>query len=181
MEYTVVPSGDAYFANTVKMNNGALEMNSTAGVIAIDETPKGAEIASELDISTDLPSNSLISTGEFSQVFEFVEVPLLVRYRVVDQKIGVEIIGGINAGIVVGNNAYIDNEFGLQNVGKTEDISPVNISGTLGLGMNYSLSKHFSLALEPRINYYLSSINSNPNVDFRPYRIGFYTGIYYEF
>ncbi|MEZ5106475.1 MAG: outer membrane beta-barrel protein [Draconibacterium sp.] len=176
-----VPSGDAYFSNTVKVSNGTMEMNSTAGVIALSETPKGAEIASELDASNALTSGSLISSGEFSQVFEFVEIPLLVRYRVVDQKFGVDIIGGFNAGIVVGNDAYIDNEYGLQNVGTTEDISPLNISGTVGVGVNYLLSKHFSFAFEPRFNYYLNSINNNPDVDFRPYRIGFFTGVYYEF
>jgi len=182
MDYAAaVPSGDAYFSNTVNVSNGTMEMNGTAGVIALSETPKGAEIASELDVSNPLTSSSLVSSGEFSQVFEFVEVPLLVRYRVVDRKLGVDIIGGVNAGIVVGNDAYIDNEYGLQNVGTTEDISPLNISGTLGVGVNYSLSKHFSLAFEPRLNYYLNSINSNPDVDFRPYRIGFFTGVYYEF
>ncbi len=172
---------DSYFSNTVSVAKGTLEMNGTAGVVALNGTPMGAEVASEFDEIKMSAQNSLVTNGEFSQVFEFVEIPLLVRYRIIDSKFGLELMGGFNAGIVVGNNAYIDNDFGLQNVGKTEDISPVNVSGTLGLGLNYELSKHFSLGLEPRFNYYLSSINQNPDVDFRPYRIGFYTGIYYEF
>jgi hypothetical protein len=100
---------------------------------------------------------------------------------VIDSKIGVELITGLNAGIVVGNNAYIDNQYGLQNIGETQDISPVNLSGTVGVGVNYALGKHFAVALEPRFNYYLNSINTNPSVEFRPYRIGFYTGVSYEF
>lgn len=172
---------DAYFSNEVKMNNGNLEMNANAGVIAFSGAPKGAEVSANFDAVRTEGTNSLITSGEFSQVFDFVEIPLFVRYRVVDSKFGVELMGGFNAGIVVGNDAYIDNEYGLQNVGKTEDISPVNVSGTLGLGVNYKLGEHFSLGVEPRFNYYLSSINNNPNVDFRPYRIGFYTGVYYQF
>ncbi len=172
---------DAYFSNTINVSQDNITMNSTAGVIAFSETPKGAEVSSEFDASRNEFTNSLISSGEFSQVFEFVEIPLFVRYQVVDKKFGVELMGGLNAGIVVGNNAYIDNQYGLQNVGETQDISPVNVSGTLGLGMNYAIGKHFSLAIEPRFNYYLNSINSNPEVDFRPFRIGFYSGIYYEF
>jgi nickel-dependent lactate racemase len=50
-----------------------------------------------------------------------------------------------------------------------------------GAGLTYALSKHVSFALEPRVNYYLNSINDNPDVDFHPYRIGVYTGLQYEF
>ena len=175
------PVGDSYFSNAVNVTNGQLQMNGTAGVVALNGTPQGAEVTTNLDESKLSSQNSLVTSGEFSQVFEFVEIPLLVRYRLIDAKFGLELLGGFNAGIVVGNDAYLDNEFGLQNVGKTEDISPINLSGTLGVGLNYELGKHISLGFEPRLNYYLSSINQNPDVEFRPYRIGFYTGIYYEF
>lgn len=90
-------------------------------------------------------------------------------------------ITGLNAGIVVGNDAYIDNQYGKQNIGETQDISPVNLSGTVGVGLNYALGKHFAVAIEPRFNYYLNSINTNSSVEFRPYRLGFYTGVSYEF
>lgn len=171
---------ERFAANSIQINNGAVAMNSAAGVIAFSGTPKGAEIIGGFENLTS-SSNSLITNGDFSQVFNFVEIPLFLRYRVVDQKFGVELLGGMNAGVVVGNNAYIDNEYGVQRVGKTRDISTLNLSGTVGVGMNYALGKHFSLAFEPRLNYYLSSINSNPEVDFRPYRIGFYTGVSYDF
>jgi hypothetical protein len=90
-------------------------------------------------------------------------------------------LGGVNAGLIVGNNAYIENDFGKQNVGETQDISTLNFSGTLGFGVNYGFGKHFSFALEPRLNYYLNSINSNPDIDYKPYRIALFTGVYYAF
>ena len=175
------PGENIYFSNTVQVENNNLAMNSTAGVIAFDGTPKGAELSGDFEASKDGVASLLVPEGQFSQVFEFMEIPLYVRYRVVDSKFGVELITGLNAGIVVGNNAYIDNQYGLQNIGETKDISPVNLSGTLGVGINYALAKHFSVAVEPRFNYYLNSINTNSAVDFRPYRIGFYTGVTYEF
>lgn len=170
-----------YFTNAVRVDNGNMHMNSTAGVIAFSGNPKGAEIMGGFDELSYGKANALVSNGEFSQVFDFVEIPLYARYRVVDSDFGIELMGGVNAGLVVGNNAYIDNEFGLQKIGETQDISTVNFSGTIGLGLNYSLSKHFSVAVEPRLNYYLNSINTNPEVDFRPYRIGIFTGLSYEF
>ena len=126
-------------------------------------------------------SNTLNSDGDFSQVFDFIEIPVYLRYHLVDSKIGVEVLGGFNASVVVGNNAYIDNEYGVQNIGKTQEIAPVNISGTLGVGVNYALGKKLSVSVEPRVNYYLNSLNTNPDIDFRPYRIGVYTGLNYEF
>jgi hypothetical protein len=173
--------GSSYFSNTVRVENSNLAMNSMAGVVQLNGTPKGAEIRGDFEAMKSDVGNLLVPNGSFSQVFQFMEIPLLIRYRLVDAQLGVELISGFNAGIVVGNNAYIDNQYGLQNIGQTQDISPINISGTVGVGVNYALSKHFAVAIEPRFNYYLNSINTSPSVDFRPYRLGFYTGISYEF
>ncbi|HPE74866.1 MAG TPA: outer membrane beta-barrel protein [Draconibacterium sp.] len=181
-EFYAPASGEnSYFSNAVRLENNTLEMNSTAGVIAFSDTPDGAEISSEFEGLKSDVGNLTVPNGSFSQVFQFMEIPLFVRYRVVDSKLGVELITGLNAGIVVGNDAYIDNQYGLQKIGETQDISTVNVSGTVGVGLNYALSKHFSVALEPRFNYYLNSINTSSLVDFRPYRLGLYTGVSYEF
>lgn len=169
------------FSNAVNISNGNVSMNSTAGVIEMRGTPKGAEISTELEAINSGVSNTLITNGEFSQVFDFIEIPLYLRYSLIDSKLGLEVLGGLNAGFVVGNNAYIDNSYGLQNIGKTQDISTINLSGTVGVGVNYALGKHISVAVEPRLNYYFNSINNSPEVDYRPYRIGVFTGLYYEF
>ncbi|WP_297089525.1 hypothetical protein [uncultured Draconibacterium sp.] len=169
------------FSNVVTAGSEGIAMNSTAGVIKMQATPQGAQIAANLETDKARADNVLYADGEFSQVFEFVEIPLYLRYSILDKRLGIELLGGVNAGFVIGNNAYLDNNYGVQNIGSTADISTLNFSGTLGVGVNYMLGKHFSLALEPRINYYLNSINSNPDVDYRPYRLGVYTGIYYEF
>jgi len=179
-EYAFSPDEVTYFSNSVQLENGSMAMNSTAGVIAISATPKGAELSGGFE-SLARKTNLMVPGGEFSQVFEFMEVPLLVRYRVVDARLGVELLSGVTTGFLVGNNAYIDNQYGLQNIGKTEDISTVNLSGTVGVGTSYALGKNLSLALEPRFSYYFSSINTNPNVSFKPYRIGIFTGLTYEF
>ncbi len=174
---------DGGFFNTeVNLANGQIAMNSTAGIIQFSKTPQGTELSSaidEMDFGANAPA--LITEGEFSQVFEFVEVPLYLRYSLIDATFGVEILGGLNAGIVTGNKVYMKNQYGNQNIGRTRDISTVNFSGTVGLGVNYGLGKNISLAVEPRFSYYLNSINQNPDVSFRPYRIGVYTGLYYEF
>jgi hypothetical protein len=180
MDYASAPVNRNYFNTAVSLADNRMAMNSTAGVIEFKGVPKGAEIAANLE-TFGTYSNSLLTSGELSQVFDFVEIPFYLRYLLFESKMDVELVGGVNAGLVVGNNAYIDNEYGVQNIGKTRDISPVNVSGTVGVGLNYAVGKNLSLAVEPRLSYYLNSINRNPEVDFRPYRVGVYTGLYYEF
>lgn len=169
------------YSNNVKISNGNLQMNSSAGIIEMNSTPKGVIINSSPEILSSENANTLITDGAFSQVFDFIEIPLYLRYNLLDKKFGIELMGGLNAGVVVGNNAYIDNNYGLQNIGTTQDISTINLSGTIGVGANYNIGKHISVAVEPRLNYYLNSINTSKDVVYRPYRIGFYTGLYYEF
>jgi hypothetical protein len=180
-DYLFAPDVAADINTNARIENEIIVMNSTAGVIEFKTTPQGAALDREFEATTSKDANVYIPDGQFSQVFDFMEIPFYVRYRVVDAKLGIELITGLNAGIVVGNNSYLDNQYGLQNIGETKDISTVNLSGTLGIGLNYALGKHISLALEPRYNYYLNSINTNSSVDFRPYRIGLYTGVTYEF
>ena len=169
-----------YFNTAVKMEPGLMAMNSTAGVIEIKDLPAGAEIAASLENAA-YSDNTLVTPGEISQVFDLIEIPLYLRYLLVESKLDIELMGGLNAGVVVGNNAFIDNRFGIQKIGQTRDIATMNVLGTVGLGFTYALGKQFSMALEPRLNYYLTSLSRNPEVDFKPYRIGIYTGLYYSF
>lgn len=175
-------STDGGFSNNVNFDNGTMVMNSTAGIIRLKEgVPAGASITRSDAENKFMTENVLSSDGSFSQVFDFVEIPLMLRYNLFANKFGMDILGGVNAGFVVGNNAYLSNDFGRQYIGEVEDISTLNVSGTVGLGMNYSLGKHFSLAFEPRFNYYLNSISNNTDVDYKPYRFALFTGVYYEF
>ncbi len=169
-----------YFNTDIDIEENRMVMNSVAGIIEFESIPQGAEIEASPE-RTGSYSNALITSGEFSQVFDFVEIPLFLRYLILDSRVDLELAGGINAGLVVGNNAFINNDHGFQKIGKTRDISTVNFSASIGLGVTYDLGKHLSIALEPRMNYYMNSINKNPDVNFRPYRIGLYSGLYYEF
>lgn len=179
-DFAKAPAEQLYFNTVVSMENSHIALNSTAGVIEIDNMPRGAELSANLENSF-AGGNSLITQGDLSQVFDLVEIPLYLRYLVLESKLDVELVGGISAGMIVGNNAFIDNQYGVQKIGKTRDISTLNVSGSVGLGFTYALGKQFSLAMEPRLNYYMNSISRNPEVDFRPYRIGVYTGLYYTF
>ncbi len=180
-DFTDAPhSAEKYFNTGVTNQMGQLSMNSTAGVIKFSHTPTNTELISMPEASFGL-STAMLTPGEFQQVFEFVEIPLFARYRIVDSKIDVEWSGGISTNILAGNNVYMESGSGRERVGYTQDISTLNFSGATGIGVIYAMGKNLSLSVEPRVSYYLNSINHGGKVNFKPWRVGVFTGLSYEF
>jgi hypothetical protein len=90
-------------------------------------------------------------------------------------------MGGFSSNLLVGNETYMETGVGRSLVGSTKDMETMNYSGTLGIGLKYGLSKRIYLNVEPRVKYYLNSLNSNSSVTYKPYTIGVFTGLSYEF
>lgn len=172
---------DKAYNNVVNFSGSNLVMNSQAGKIEMASIPSGTEIQATFDNNLTASTKNLAFNGDFSQVFSFMEMPFLVKYNILEKKPTIQIIGGVNAGIVVGNTAYITNGNYVQKVGKTQDISALNVAGIVGVGMSYPLTSNLSLAVEPRFSYYLNSINKSNELEFRPYRISIFSGLNYEF
>lgn len=180
-DYAAAPSGaEKYFNTGVTMERGQLAMNSMAGVIKFSHTPSNTEMIAMPETLFGM-TTAMLTPGEFSQEFDFVEIPLYARYLVVDSQIDVELIGGMSTNFTVGNHVYMDSNTGRERVGSTQDISTVNFSGTAGVGIIYALGKNLSVSVEPRINYSMNSLNHSGDVNFRPWRAGIFTGLSYEF
>jgi hypothetical protein len=157
-----------------------MSMNSNAGVIQFNSIPSGVILNTNLEDKT-LSSAVVASSAKFTQNFQYIEIPVYLRYTVVDSRFDVELLGGLSSNVLVGNDTYLDSGSGSIEVGKTKDMETINYSGTLGVGLKYGLSKRIFLNVEPRVKYYLNSLNNNSDVSYRPYTIGVYTGISYQF
>lgn len=183
-EYALAsPDQGADFLNpvvNVDASSKNLQLNSSAGVIEMKSIPSQLVLGTNLEDKS-LASAVIVSNAEFTQNFEYIEIPLYLRYTVIDSRFDVEMLGGFSSNLLVGNQAYLDDNSGKTLVGKTNDMQVLNYSGTLGLGLRYGLSKHLFLNVEPRIKYFLNSLNSNSSVTYKPYTIGVYSGISYEF
>ncbi|MDP2338233.1 MAG: outer membrane beta-barrel protein [Bacteroidota bacterium] len=175
-------NGSKYFnapvnieANTSKMN-----MNSSAGVIEFSSIPSGIVLGTNLEANT-MVSAVVVSDASFIQNFEYIEIPLYLRYTILDSRFDVELLGGISSNLLIGNQTFMESSNIRSLVGKTNDMQSLNYSGTLGIGLKYGLSKRIFLNVEPRIKYFLNSLNSNSDVSYKPYTIGVYSGLSYEF
>ena len=175
--------GMEYFNAPVNIDSRSskMMMNSVAGVIEFSGVPTGIVLGTNLEDKTLASSAVVVSDARFIQNFEYIEIPLYLRYTILDSRFDVEMLGGFSSNLLVGNETYMESGNNKSSVGKTKDMESVNYSGTLGVGFKYGLSKRIYLNVEPRVKYYLNSLNSNSSVTYKPYTIGVFTGLSYEF
>lgn len=115
------------------------------------------------------------------QSFQYLEVPVIMRYKVLDKKIDLNLLGGLSYNLLIGNSVYAASAGRNVLIGKTEGINPIAFSSSVGFGMAYDISKKLSLNLEPTMRYYLSKTGDRTDGRNHPYLFGVYSGIFYKF
>ena len=181
----------AYYSNGKAggQNNQAYSVNNSIGQIAAsggvkvyskssaDYAPSlTAESQSAINNSYVMPDNQVID-----QSFDYMEVPLLLRYKLIDRALDLHLVSGLSSYFLVNNKVTIKSPDQPDITGETVDIKSTNISGSLGLGLNYSVSKNLSLNMEPLFKIFLNSINTSNSLNVHPYSFGIYSGIFYSF
>jgi hypothetical protein len=115
------------------------------------------------------------------QNLSYLEMPVVLRYKVIDKTIDVNLIGGVSYNLLVNNSAYTIVDGGKYPIGKTAGLNPISLSSLLGMGMEYSFSENFSLNLEPTFRYYMNPFNASTGLKIHPYSFGIFSGISYKF
>ena len=119
--------------------------------------------------------------SDIQQVFRYLEMPVVLRYKVIDRKLGLNLSGGVAYGLLVDNAAYTGEGSDLIRVGHTEGINMHNISSQLGLGMEYDLSRKITFNLEPVFRYYMTPLSDITGSLYKPYSLGFWSGFSFKF
>ncbi|MEN8157105.1 MAG: outer membrane beta-barrel protein, partial [Bacteroidota bacterium] len=153
----VSQSGDVY-VNQYKLNASSADN-------------KGVE-----SFNTQVPADQGIR-----QHLDYMEVPLNLRYTLVDRSIEFQLIGGMSTNILVNNYVTMEGVDGETEIGYLTNIRNVNYSGNAGVGLVYHLLEHLSLSVEPRFRYFLHSVNDATLPSTRPYTFGLYTGLNFLF
>ena len=115
------------------------------------------------------------------QNFSFLELPVILRYKIIDKTIDFNIIGGISSNLLVNNSVYASSESGKMPVGKTEGLNILTFSSTLGMGMEYNISNSLSLNLEPTFRYFINPFSNIADPGIHAYSFGVFSGISYKF
>ena len=115
------------------------------------------------------------------QDMSFLELPVLLRYKVIDRAVDLNLIGGLSYNLLVNNSVYTVIAGNKYMVGTTEGLNSFSVSSSFGMGMEYKFSDRLSLNLEPTFRYYLNTFNSSSNTQFHPYSFGIFSGLSYKF
>lgn len=164
---------------------GEYYLNTSAGKVNSSGIPEN--VSAEIRLSFSPGNNSeefIANTSEDArlyQKFDYVEVPMKVKYKVYNQKIGINLISGLSTGLLVNNETIIQTTNKKRNLGYTENIREVLHSTLLGLGFHLPLSEKLIIDFEPTFKYGLHSINSSDEFGYKPYSLGIYSGIQYQF
>jgi hypothetical protein len=115
------------------------------------------------------------------QSFSYLELPVFLRYKLVDKTLGLNLIGGLSYNLLVNNSVYTVIDGNKYMIGTTEGLNMFSVSSSFGMGMEYKFSGNLSLNLEPTFRYYLNTFNTVGGSQFHPYSFGIFSGVSYKF
>jgi hypothetical protein len=115
------------------------------------------------------------------QDFSYLELPVFLRYKLIDRVVDFNLIGGVSYNLLLDNSVYTVIDGSKYMIGTTEGLNMFSISSSLGMGMEYKFSEKLSLNLEPTFRYYLNTFNNVAGSNFHPYSFGIFSGISYKF
>jgi len=114
------------------------------------------------------------------QNINYYEVPVELKYAVINSRFGVNLIGGVST-LLLGNNEISVKADNFNSVlGEANNLSTVSFSTNIGLGLDYKLSKKFTFNIEPMFKYQLNPYTDS-SVNFNPYILGVYSGLSFKF
>jgi hypothetical protein len=125
-------------------------------------------------------ANNTVNKGTLRQEFGYYEIPFELSYAVIDKKFKVNLITGLSTLFLDENNISLTSTKYNQSIGEANNLNKINFSTNVGLGFNYNIYKSFYLNLDSILKYQLNTFSTNSG-SFKPYIVGFYSGISYKF
>lgn len=166
--YSVDSKGDILYA--IHTSTGNIN-------ITIDKIPDRVRIV--YNDKDSIVDNTGLASVE--QNFDLFEIPFLLKYKMLDRKFSINLIGGLSPAYLVKNHTYLKVEGEKVNVGDSPNLNSLLVNTSIGLGLEYKAFKKLSFSLEPTFKYSLSPLNNNSNFHYYPYYISWFTGIRYKF
>ena len=166
----------------VLTSNGTVSVNNPDVFIGSNIVPD--RVLTQYSMDRFDPTKSVDMNHLNNSIFKdlsYLELPLMLRYKAIDRKMGISFIGGLSYNFLVDNSVYTIVDGGKYPVGATEGLSSLSVSSSLGMGMEYKVSKSISFNVEPTFRYFLNSSNSGRIAGLHNYAFGVFSGVAYKF
>lgn len=120
------------------------------------------------------------SSSLLKQEMTYFEIPLEVKYKLSDKKLGVSLVSGFSTFILSDNKVSYELRGENIELGEASNLNDISYSANIGFGLDYKISKTMSINLDPMFKYQINTFNDTSG-DFKPYFIGVYSGINIKF
>ncbi|MCF8713869.1 PorT family protein [Joostella atrarenae] len=120
------------------------------------------------------------SEGTMNQEFGYIEVPMELKYRLLDKKFGINIIGGVSSLFLTNNEVTLQSNNLAAEIGEANNLNDLSFSTNIGLGVDYQVSNKLLFNIEPMFKYQLNTF-SREDGGFSPYILGVYSGLSFKF
>jgi hypothetical protein len=181
-----------YYSQIGQVNNNALNFkqdNNQYLLFAINTSTGNINVAFEKipnDIRKINPPKDTLEAFDLSNVkivqhFDLFEIPVMIKYRILNKKLGINIAGGLSPAYLLKNETYLQVNSDKYDIGNSSNLNTIIFNSSISIGINYSLSKKLSLNIEPNFKYSLSPINKNSQFYYHPYYFSWFTGLSYKF
>jgi len=115
-----------------------------------------------------------------NQKMAYIEVPLELSYAVLDEKFGIDIIGGFSSLFLNENEIQVVSSGYTTNLGEANNLNKTHFSTNIGLGLRYRFFSAFEANFNPMFKYQMDTFSRNDG-NFKPYFFGLYTGVSFKF
>ena len=174
---------DGAVASNVVAQQNNITFNQSSNNIILGDTPRiggralTQQQSSDVFLASSVPQVNAVLTQEFG----YIEVPLEIKYRLIDRRLGVNIIGGVSSLFLTDNSISVSSETISSEIGEANNINSTNFSTNFGIGIDYRISKKILFNVEPVFKYQLNTFADETNGGFLPYTLGIHTGINIKF
>lgn len=106
-------------------------------------------------------------------------MPLELKYRITDNKFGINLITGISSLFLTDNQIILESRDLVTEMGEANNVNDINFSTNIGVGFDYKFTKSLQFSVEPMFKYQLNAFSNDGG--FKPYSLGIYTGLNFKF
>ena len=122
-----------------------------------------------------------LEQGDIQQSYGYLEIPLEIKYTFFKSNtLKTSLISGFSSLFLTENTIVGESANFGGNIGEANNLNSINFSGNLGIDVDFMLTKRLNLNINPMFKTQLNTFSKNSN-GFKPYILGVYTGIRYEF